>query len=450
MQYLYISIAICIIFTLVGYVSEKRIVVNPVTIFCALWAVILILSALEYYGMYSASDNINGMILIGIIAYISGYYINKFLLQNIHLKIGNSSMYNINITCYAVPRYNLLYFLAVICILYTAYTLLNVIISSGTFNLGTIQDMLQSGDIVSGNSALLNALSILVISPVKFVLPAITAVDFWYGRRDRKLFVLTLILILINMLSSANRTSFLLFFVWLIIVALIYMNQNGSVRQRISERVKLYRMSRNIKRYILLIIIVAVIAFILMSLSRGVQSFSRQLYLYFAIPPRMFEIWAERIDQAKVYGYGTSSLLGFIYPVFYVLKNLIGIELPALIQSMYDWYMLTDNEWVWPGQNIYANAYTSIFWSLYVDGRAVGIAIGMFIFGIIASKAFNNIATDRCSARQIAIYCIIFYAVLFSFVRMQFTLPKYALGLVFIIFFAYRMVPKHEDDLECM
>ena len=52
MAYLYTGVIICCIFAVVGYLSEKKIMFNPVTVFCALWAVILFFSAQQKYTMY--------------------------------------------------------------------------------------------------------------------------------------------------------------------------------------------------------------------------------------------------------------------------------------------------------------------------------------------------------------------------------------------------------------
>ena len=442
MIYLQIAIPICICFTVVGYFTEKKIKINPLSLFCALWAIILFFSSLEEYTMYRASDEINFMILIGIIAYIIGYYFNKIFLQKIHFCFGKYSHYRSDILYNAIPRYQFLYALCIISILYTLYTFFNTIRQSGTFNLGIIQSMLQSGDIVSSNGPLINAIALLVIAPFKFVIPAITAVDFWFGRRDKKLLYMTIALITINMLSSANRTSFLLFFVWLLVVTIIYLYHIRLENRKKYDNYFNRRIISQIRKYKKYIVIVAIVAFVLMSVSRGVSSFVRQFYLYFSMSPRMFEIWAEKVEQSNIYGYGVASMLGFIYPLFYVIKNLLGIEMPQLVQSMYDWTMQPEYTWVYPGRNIYANAYVSVFWNLYVDGRIIGIIIGMLVLGIIASRSFSNIIAKTYSARQIAVYCCVFYVILFSFVRFQFTLSRIALAFIFVMFFAYKFEPK--------
>jgi uncharacterized protein YebE (UPF0316 family) len=100
---------------------------------------------------------------------------------------------------------------------------------------------------------------------------------------------------------------------------------------------------------------------------------------------------------------------------------------------------------VWPGKNIKANAYVSLFWFLYLDGRIVGIVIGMLILGIVTSRSFFAVCSKRYSARQVALYCCIFYIILFSYVRLQFSLSRVALGILFVMFVAYKVSPREAE-----
>lgn len=435
---------ICFIFCLIGYYSEKKIILNPITVFCGIWMVILFLSTLGYYTMDVASENTFMIMTFGIVFYIIGYYVNKLLLNKWHIALNGKTRISIDKNCKAVPRYNLLYFLLILCILFSLFNFVNVVRQVGIFSLGMVQTLLQSGDYDSNYNAIMGALSVLIVAPVSFAIPAITAVDFWYGKRDRKLLGLTIVLLVVRMLSSANRTGFILFFVYLIVTAIIYLYHHKR-RNLINDSTK-PSMARKIRKYIFGLAIFGSLAFILMTMSRGSKLF-KNIYLDLAMPPRMFEIWAETIEKNDVHGYGIGSFLGFVYPIFYFLKNLLRLgKLPDIVQAMFDWTLLTDSSWVWPGRNIKANAYVSLFWFFYLDGRFLGVLIGSFIFGMIASRSFTNVVSREHSARQVATYCLIFYSILYSFVRFQFTLYKFALAVVFVMFFAYRMVPKNGES----
>lgn len=438
------GIIICIAFVIMGYFFEKKMIINPITVFCGIWSIVLSFSILGFYTMPQATDNTYKVILVGTICFVMGYYFDKKVLHVTHFKIGKHSRNYYDKKFEAIPRYQLLYVLLIICIFYAAISFVGILRNVETFNLYNVQKLLQSGEYSSGQSAWLLAFAFFVIHPAAFAIPAITAVDFWYGRRDKKLIILTIVMLAVRLLGNANRTSVVLLLIYMIVIAYIYMFQH---RNRVASNDSDKNVSKRIiRRYIALIIAVGIIAFVLMTMSRGARLF-RNIYLNLAIPLRMYEIWAEDIESSYVYGYGMASLLGFVYPVFYFIKNFFGLSgIPEIVQSMYDWTMLTDSKWVWPGENIKANAYVSIFWSLYVDARWVGVVIGMFLFGVVASRSYNSAISLKGSIRQKAIFCMIIYAILFSFIRFQFSQFMFALAFLFIAFPAYKMVPKRTGE----
>ena len=71
-------LVVCLIFSFVGYFSEKK-VLNPVTIMCTLWGMIILLSKLQLYGLYSVEKDIYEIIFNGVYTFIFGYYLTKFI-----------------------------------------------------------------------------------------------------------------------------------------------------------------------------------------------------------------------------------------------------------------------------------------------------------------------------------------------------------------------------------
>lgn len=425
-----------ILASVVGYITEKNII-NPVTLFSGLWAVVVFFSSLGFYTMQVPADSTYTWFFAGTIFFVLGFYFNKLFLNKYSLLFKKKTI----VSCKKIvtPRYRTLYTLSVICIFFSLFNLFNLVRQAGTLNLGVMQAMLQSGEYTSNDSSIISAVSLLIISPVSFAIPAITASDFWFGRRDKKLLILTFLLIVVNMLSTANRTTFMMLIIFLVLAAYIKIKE-----RRKSIKIEKHK-RRRIKRSVFFLILFGIVAFAIMTMSRGSEIF-RNIYLNLAMPPRMFEIWADEINKQQVYGYGIASLLGFFYLIFYVLKNLFGLNsIPGIVQSMYDWMMLTDKQWVWPGDKIIANAYVSLFWFFYVDARQVGIILGSLIFGIIASRSYLRAMSKTHTAKTVAFYCMIFYAILFSFVRIQFALSKYILAIFFILCFAYKDVRLAED-----
>lgn len=416
---------ILLIISLIGYKIENNIT-NPITVFSGLWGVVLLCSHLSLYTLQEATEDTYKYFFAGVIMFVIGFYVNKIFLNKCRIVFKKRDR-----QVGFVLRYNIMYLLIIVCILFLLLNLINLINQTGSLNLRIVQSALQSGDYDNDTSPFLNAIQILVITPVSFALPAIAAADFWFGKKDFKLLLGTVVLCFVNMLATANRTTFMLVIIYLIIGAYIKIHLYNNDFLTVYQKNKM-------KKWIKYLCFLGFFAFLIMTISRG-SSIFRNVYTNLAMSPRMFEIWSKEIDAQNVYGYGVASLLGFFYPVCYVIKNIFGTSsLPDIVQSMYDWNILTDKQWVWPGDKITANAYVSIFWFFYTDARIIGIMLGSFIFGIVTSRSYLKTVSEDCDSKSVACYCMIFYAILFSFVRFQFALSKYVLSLLFILIFAYK------------
>jgi len=435
MIYAALGIVICVLFTFYSIHTEKTIV-NPLTVFCCIWSVVLFFSCLCYYTLYEPESSTYNIILIGIVSFIAGYYSIKVFGKTITF---NTSAKDKTVT---VLNYQLVYFFAVICILTFLWSLINVVRQISGFNLRNIQLLLQSSEYESNSSPFWNALSLLIVQPASFAIAALAAADFWAGRRDKKLFWFTIIMLFIRLLSSANRTTLMSFIIYIIVIGIL----KNSKKRQISRNTDIDESSvtrRKNRKMIIQTIIVGLCIFVIMTMSRGSRIF-RNLYLNFAMPPEMLELWCKQVDDSYLIGYGMASLNGFLYPIMYILKNVLGLSsLPGHFQDIYNLTMLTDTSWQWIGTTIRANAYVSVYWFLYLDGRWIGVAIGMFIYGGVLAGSFKKVVKNM-SAKQLSVYCLMFYGILYSLARMPFTLSKYTLAIVFIVFFAYKKKPIKE------
>lgn len=408
--------------SIIGYKTEKQKLVNPITVFCILWSVICFFSSLGLYTITVPKTETYLIILLGTCAFIIGYYGAKHFVKK-------KRIFSVDVKFkpyIVVKRTKLLYILSIICIGFSLYNLINVIMQIGTLNMQEVQGALQGGEIVNHSSKIINAITFLFITPISFALPAIVAADFWNKKRDYVLLTLTIILCTLRMLMSASRSAFMLLIMFLVLATYIKYSYSSC-----SEKTK-------IKRILLSIIGIGTILLFIMTVARGHNLF-RNLCLNFSMPPRMFEIWSKKVTNHNIYGYGLTSIFGLIYPLFYIIKNIFGFAtLPSLIQSIYDWIMLTDTFWVAPGEKITANAYVTLYWFFYLDGRILGIFIGMLILGALSALFYLKLSSNLNNPRSLACYCMIFYSLTFSFVRLQFSVTNFFLALLFILFIAYK------------
>ncbi|WP_270207246.1 O-antigen polymerase [Streptococcus anginosus] len=423
MSLVQIGIAFCFIVALVA-MREERTVINPLSVFCFVWMAVLFFSTNTTRLDYPQNETI-GWIIIGVVAYTLGYIFQRIL--KIRFTFGSWATLRDQV---AIPRYKLLLFCASVCMLFFLRDLILVFLNGGSFNLRYIQQFLRSSDYTIVSNPIENTINLLFIQPIAFALPAICAVDIFYGEKNKHLITITVLMLLFKMMSTANRSGFLLLFIYILIVGLIFIRNSRSLS---------FKNNRLLKRYkylLLAIVIIASLVLVITTISRGVD-LSTNIYLNLAIPPRMFEIWSKTVQEVELHGYGETSLMGFLLPIKYIFNNILKIWDATNINAVYNMIQLTDVQWVWPGPKITANAYVSMFWNLYTDFRYGGILVGSFLYGTISAQSFWN-AIRTNNPRMLSVFCLILYSVLYSFVRFQFSDSRFVLAIIFISFFAYK------------
>ena len=423
MSLVQIGIAFCFIVALVA-MREERTVINPLSVFCFVWMAVLFFSTNTTRLDYPQNETI-GWIIIGVVAYTLGYIFQRIL--KIRFTFGSWTTLRDQV---AIPRYKLLLFCASVCMLFFLRDLILVFLNGGSFNLRYIQQFLRSSDYTIVSNPIENTINLLFIQPIAFALPAICAVDIFYGEKNKHLITITVLMLLFKMMSTANRSGFLLLFIYILIVGLIFIRNSRSLS---------FKNNRLLKRYkylLLAIVIIASLVLVITTISRGVD-LSTNIYLNLTIPPRMFEIWSKTVQEVELHGYGEASLMGFLFPIKYIFNNILKIWDATNINAVYNMIQLTDVQWVWPGPKITANAYVSMFWNLYTDFRYGGILVGSFLYGTISAQSFWN-AIRTNNPRMLSVFCLILYSVLYSFVRFQFSDSRFVLAIIFISFFAYK------------
>lgn len=418
-----LNIGLCIVFAIYG-IRKDKVILNPLTLFCSIWGIITLFSSMHLYGLYEADEIIYFYILVGCAFFVIGY----LFIHNINFKIRNirnkSYGYSIN--------YRLIYILIVICTIYYLYQIYLLRGKIAVINLWSIQQYLRNDIETLVTNKYLRALNSFIIGPISFAIPSLTAADIWIGKRDKHLIALTAAMLIVKVISTANRSTLMIFFLLLIADAMIKLKF-----QQVDIYSKWKSSSGKLRRNIRLIFVAGVILFIAMTISRNLQ-IGKSLYLYFSIQPYMFQLWSEQAISQQLIGYGTASLSGFVFPIVYAIQLLFGLpSMPLHYQNIYDMINSTVNSWQIVGEDIPANAYVSIFWYFFVDGRIIGIIVGSLIFGIICGHFLKMIA-KHFNVKTLCLYNTILIAVLYTYVRMQFSQANFALSLLFVWLFAFK------------
>lgn len=172
--------------------------------FSGIWSIILFLSTLGLHGLKTASCNTYYVICAGVTCFAVGYLLTyksrySFTFNKSYKHTGNEY----------VLQYQIIYLLGIICIIYFAIKFLGVasIIFSGN-GLAAIRVMAQSEEAATtGGGKLLNAVRILLVMPYAYAIIPITAMEIWFGRKDKKVLFICLSIIALRVLSEGGRIS---------------------------------------------------------------------------------------------------------------------------------------------------------------------------------------------------------------------------------------------------
>ncbi|MBN1036874.1 MULTISPECIES: oligosaccharide repeat unit polymerase [Clostridium] len=430
----YIGIIICIFMLFLGLTTEKKFF-NPITIFYILWGVIFKLSALCLFNLKEASENTYCIILLGLITYGCGYYLIRLLNNRSIFKFRNS-LFERKINVTYMTRYRLLYILGIITILFYLRDLSVVIsyILNGN-SLDYIRKLAQDSNsvIYINRSIIENTVRLLVITPFVMALQPITAVDFWCGRRDKKLLIINIIIIFLRIITDGSR-AILVYLLLHLFVGAGFSNNTTIGKNKYNKKIRLKVIS-------FVFLLLGGVALYEATLARSGENVIRYGYYYFGMQPYMFETWSQIVENLGLVGYGFASTNGFWFTIFYIIKNALGLSsYPERWYSIYSIILATDSQWqVIAGDATIANAYVSIFWFLYLDGRIIGILIGMLIYGMIVAKVYISAIRYR-TLKSICIYSMILQGICFSFVRLQFADVYYSIAFIYILLFAYKSI----------
>ena len=311
-----------IIFAFMSIKKTKKIV-NPVTVLYFLWALIFFLSSIRLFDLRATSSYIYIILFLGLISFGIGFYFNFFKRNKKNINLSSNYKFNIN--------YNIIYILSFISIAYFCTKLpyiINNLLNGG--GLASIRSMAQdSSSMLNYNSPIINAIRILIVFPFSMAIIPISAADYWIGNKNKKVFILCIIIVILRVITEGGRILILYFILHMLISYFYSKNKKLKIRKKSKNK----------------IIFLAIIFVLITSLSRSQGRLIKDSYYYFSMEPYMFEVWKDNVDNEKLMGYGESSLNGFIFPLVYIAKNTLSIPFPSHWNSIYNKIAETDSSW---------------------------------------------------------------------------------------------------------
>lgn len=417
---------------------------SPATMFYGLWSIILGLDSLHLFKLLYTRDEIYSLITFGLCAFAVGYYFNKIIATK--GKIKKSVGYSL--------RRKLVYVFAIFAIIYYIDFVVKTIPYYLSGNaLALIRAMAQdSSSEISGNaSGVMNAIKILFVTPFTLTLQIIVAVDWFFGNRDKKLIVLDIILMIEKIMSDGGRAPLIYLFIAFILSYLLSKQRAKNHRLEKSsfaahlEDIRIA--AKKNKRTIVLFTVVALCGIVFLTQSRNGENFLKFSYYYFSMQPKMFDLWSSIVDRTGLVTYGAAALNGFLFFVFYLIRNILGLAgYPEFWSNAYGLIEGTGTQWqTISGYGSSANSFVSAFWVLYLDGRVIGIIIGMLVYGWIMSHTYNDALLAK-SSKSISLYVLLYIGLFYTFVRLQFANLFYCEEILLILFVLYRRDSLHRKE----
>lgn len=430
-----IIVIFCLIFFLIALFTEPQ-KINPVSLFLGEWAIIVYLSSLNLYGLYSTSKATYTVIFIGCVSFVIGFYCVKFF-RNINNKNQRLDNKGKSIVEYEL-NLKFVTFLSVVTIIYFSIDFLNSLIYllQGQ-SLSYIRQLAQQGALFS--NPIMNALRILVTAPFSLALTFVVASNYFSKNRNRFLLFSIAIILIFRLLSDGGRSPL----VYLALSLLISYLYSGANRNKIlnysknSSRLTL-RLSKN-HLFMLLFILVMAVSLYFITLSRSGDNSIRYIYYYFSMQPYMLEVWSNNVVTNHLIGFGMSSLNGILFPTFYMLSNFIPfLPYPEVWRQVYNVVESTGTDWqIITQYGTTANSYISIFWSLYYDGRLLGVVIGMILVGLIMGYSYHKVL-DFPNQRNLSIFSALMIGLFYSFQQLITQNIYWTISFIFLIFIVYK------------
>lgn len=391
-----------------AFKREKNIY-NPITIFAAIWSVIIFGASLRLFGIYEPTKEAKSIIYIGVFSFLFGCLFYKVLNRKLinTYKISKEEVFDI-----PYRKIYCLYSIAIIIFLIKSIQSIELLFQG--YDLYYIRYLAESEESIK-SLGVFDILYAYIAKPIVYLIIPISAVSY-FSKKDKKLTVFTILIIILQVLTDGGR-FILLYFIFHYVFSFYIFNQK-------------IRISAKQKRRIVIMITLLTIAIIYITISRG-SSIFYNLYTYTVGCVPHLSVRIEKFKMTNLYTYGCSSMQGFIRPFLTILEKIGLFESFPLLVSRADFYTTSVEDLIYIGNGIPYNAFVTIFYYFYLDMGILGVIIGSFAYGYISYKIYINMKR-KFILKNIVLYLMIIKTILTSMVRFQFTHFIFGLSIIYI------------------
>ncbi len=449
----YITFIISLILLLFSIKENRGKIVMPQTVFFLLWTFVLFLSILNLFNIIKPTPLAYFLILLMLtFFYIGNILANKkcnFIKLNEKLK---RKLYNFKNLIYKIrerfsknPKYTLIYILSILLIVFTIIDCIIVVqnLLDGVpmykirrWRMGAFG--IDSNPILDRRSFMEEVFRSTILAPFETIITPIAAYSIFNTKEKKKhryalLIIAILVLVLSSIAGGGGRLGFIYFFGCFFLAFLLKIKENDKFN------IKKY------SKYIVIILVLGLISTIFMTQLRTSQSFIKQLYTYFALPPTLLSLWLPKLKTVE----HTYGLLTFFGIHSYVFRAFDAIGLDFLIPQIYNEtfkHVLNTEIFHQVGYGV-ANAFVTPIYYFFIDGGIPFVCIFSMLFGFIIKKSYNSI-TQNMDLKNFTLYALIIYGTFLTFIRIQTAIPSYIISIALAIILLDVISPSNKKTLK--
>ncbi|MCD7998119.1 MAG: oligosaccharide repeat unit polymerase [Clostridiales bacterium] len=414
----YIFVIILIFIVMFSIYSERNFY-NPITIFSALWALVMILASFQFFDLNITSDSTYALAFFGIVFFILGCMVRtKIKIKSNFIK-ETSSRVAINYGI-LVPFYGVILIFTVLL----SFISINLLLNGTSFEVIRFNySNVEEGLVIRSNRAY--QFEMYIVAAAEFAAVALFPIVLM-DKKSKANVILSLEIIfflILHMFVTGARS----FMINIVFVCVLYYLINLNIRREVLEYYK------KIPKSVITIVILGAIWLVIVAtnMRKGEGNLLRELYRYFAIS---FPLLETKLHLDNAYTYGWTIIYGLVRPIFSLIRS-FGIDYPDGLQYAIELINANNNFYYVGGGK--ANSFVTVFYYFYMDFGVIGIPIFSFIYGYFSQSIYKKMIRYPNIKNQ-ALYLLVAVGLFLSFVRFFFTSYRYVYAF-FILLLAFKV-----------
>lgn len=395
---------------------------NSRTIFCCWWAIMSGLSQMRLYGLFSVSEKTWLVIMLGCVGFcIGAEFERRFIFK---VKYISSVSHEEKKDLYIMKKQTF-FLVYTILLLYQVVELLNTIrlvnlgvsladVRAAQYGLGVAKDKITF-ILPLGLRTYIDYLK----SALQMIMTAIGIYAF-FEKKEKKYLVASIGLNLIITLSTGGRFAIFNFAIQMLVCFGIVKNSketNGKIEYE-----------KTVKWLVAIVLCVIIIITVIRGTKIG--AIFEMLYTYISCNSVLCDLHIKAIDQLDFCSNGFAGFYGIWCMILPILHKL-GVKYPDTYILTHH-LVMTGQDWLQVGDELYSNAFLTPFYYLYADFRYIGVLCGMFFLGYIIERKYDDIKNRR-NGYNIIFYLVLTQMLILTLQTYPFTSPGNILAIVIMM-----------------